>query len=829
MGKAAKDKGSSTDLPPQEKLRSLTKELLASDKYNTAGHALPHEESQRLIHELQVYQIELEMQNEELRQARDQRQKMEALLGKYSDLYELAPVGYFNIDNEGILRAVNLTGAGFLGVERSLLINSRLDSFISDETRPGFRAFLVKVFASEARETCDIVFEREGHPPIYVSVEAIVSASSKECRAVIVDTTERKKITQSLAENEARLRTLVQTIPDLIWLKNEDGVYQLCNTMFERFFGARESDIIGKTDYDFVDRELADFFREYDRKAMAAGKPSSNEEWITFADDGHHALLETIKTPMFDSEGKLVGVLGVARDITERKQSEEKLRKLSLAIEQSPVSVVITDLEGNIEFVNTKFTQITGYSFKDVRGRNPRILKSGMTTPEEYRKLWSTIQTGNVWQGEFHNRKKDGELFIEYATISPIKNNEGVITHFVAIKEDVTERKALEAQLSQAQKMEAIGQLAGGVAHDFNNILTAIIGFGTLLKMNMGTDDPQREYADQILDAADRAANLTKSLLTFSRKQIFNPQPANLNKIIEEAEKFLNRVIGEDIDISANFHQEKLVINADSSQLGQVLMNLATNARDAMPHGGILSIDTESVRMDSEFVMAHGYGTQGDYALITVTDTGMGMDETTRKRLFEPFFTTKEIGKGTGLGLAIVYGIIKQHKGYINVYSEKGIGTTFNIYLPLIEVALDEHGTGVEEITEMGVETILVADDDESVQCLLNKILSQSGYTVIRATDGVDALHKFGENKDIISLVLMDLIMPHMNGKEALEEIRKIRPDIKSIFISGYTADIIVNRGIINEGLEYVTKPMRPSALLKKVREVLDKTSGGSE
>ena len=528
--------------------------------------------------------------------------------------------------------------------------------------------------------------------------------------------------------------------------------------------------------------------------------------------------------PIKNSKGELIAAIETFEDLTGIKKAEEELLKFSIAIEQSPITIVITDIHGDIEFVNPKFTQMTGYSFEEVQGQNPRILKSGTTKPEEYRKLWATIMSGNVWQGELNNRKKDGELFMEYAKISPIKNKNGVITHFLAIKEDITEKKALEAQLFQAQKMEAIGQLAGGVAHDFNNILTVIIGFSSILKMKMAKDDPLKTNTDRIIAAANRAAELIRSLLAFSRKQVINPQPIDINKIIEKAEIFLQRVIGEDITLSTTIYQEELVINADSGQIEQVLMNMVTNARDAMPDGGVLSIETASVHINNDFIKAHGYGTPGVYALISINDSGMGMDETTRKRLFEPFYTTKEMGKGTGLGLSIVYGIIKQHNGFLNVYSEKGIGTIFKIYLPLIEMALDSHINELEEVLEGGVETVLIADDDESIRDLIGQILSQFGYTVITATGGVDALRKFDEYKDSISLLLMDIIMPNMNGKEVLDEIRKIRPDIKSIFISGYTADIINKKGILDAALDFITKPLMPAELLKKVREVLDRT-----
>ena len=529
-----------------------------------------------------------------------------------------------------------------------------------------------------------------------------------------------------------------------------------------------------------------------------------------------------------DEVGTLVDSFASMRDAIQGYQAEllsrqKLLVKLFTAVEQSPVSIIITDARGNIEFVNPKFTQITGYTFEEALGKNPRILKSGETRHEEYKKLWETITAGNVWHGVFHNRKKNGGLFWEAAAISPIQNEQGTITNYLAIKEDITERKKLEEQLRHAQKMEAVGQLAGGIAHDFNNILTAIIGYGNIALVKIPEGDPLRSYLGQMLAAAERAAALTKSLLAFSRKQIINPQPVSVNVIIERVEKLLHRSIGEDIELKTSLTEKDTTVLADSGQIEQILINLAMNARDAMPNGGNLIIETGQAEIDDQYIKSHGYGKCGMYVLISITDSGEGMDEKIRERIFEPFFTTKEVGKGTGLGLSMVYGSIKQHNGFINVYSEPGRGTTFTIYLPLLKAEARPAAVGEPAPPPKGgAETILLAEDDTALRDMAKGVLEESGYTVIEAVDGQDAVEKFNMLKDRIQLLILDVSMPKKNGREELEEAKKTNPGIKALFTSGYPADIIQKKGILEAGINFIIKPHPPQDLLRKVREVLD-------
>lgn len=383
------------------------------------------------------------------------------------------------------------------------------------------------------------------------------------------------------------------------------------------------------------------------------------------------------------------------------------------------------------------------------------------------------------------------------------------------------ERRMAE-QIRQSQKMEAVGQLAGGIAHDFNNLLTAIIGFVTLAQMKMAPEDPSLKFLDQVLSAADRATNLTQGLLAFSRKQINNPAPVDLNSLVGNIKKLLCRLISAEIALNISLCEQRLGVVADAGQIDQVLMNLVTNARDAMSGAGVINISTSQVDICENFIKSRGYGAVGPYALLSVSDTGSGMDDATMAHIFEPFFTTKEVGKGTGLGLAIVYGIVKQHNGYLEIQSAPGAGTIFNVYLPLLNSKLVQTPP-VKVIAGCfaGTETVLVAEDAPEVRKLTMKVLEQSGYHVIEATDGEDAVQKFSEQRDLVDLVIMDVIMPKMNGKEAFSEMSRMKPGMKVLFTSGYNADEVKTRGLTYGKENFLAKPSSPQALLKKVREVL--------
>ncbi|MFA7403943.1 MAG: ATP-binding protein [Pelobacteraceae bacterium] len=523
--------------------------------------------------------------------------------------------------------------------------------------------------------------------------------------------------------------------------------------------------------------------------------------------------------------------------IKDRQTAETAFQDLnyrnSLILDSVGEGICGLDRDGNATFVNPAAAKMLGFTPEELKGSPLHNMlhhrsSDGCGLLPEQCPITLTLREGsyhNIADGIF--RKKDGsDLPVEYVS-TPLRENDAIVGA-VIVFQDITERRqlekekeALQAQLVQSQKMEAIGQLAGGVAHDFNNILTVIMGFGDILKMKLKSDDPLHANVVHILEAANRAAHLTRSLLAFSRKQAMNPKPENLNEIVRGVEKFLRRVIGEDIQLETNFKEEGLLIHADRGQMEQVLMNLATNARDAIGSGGRLIIQTESVELDSHFIKSHGYGRIGTFVLISVTDTGAGMDKETCTKIFEPFFTTKETGRGTGLGLAIVYGIVKQHNGYINVYSEPGHGTTFRIFLPLLTSGEVAEPKAPPPYPEGGTETILLAEDEPTIRGLLASTLRDFGYTVIEAEDGSDALAKFTEHCRDIQLLVFDVIMPKKSGVETYEEIRKLCPEIKILFLTGYTADFIRSKGLVDENQALLMKPIFPVDLVRKIEEML--------
>ena len=531
-----------------------------------------------------------------------------------------------------------------------------------------------------------------------------------------------------------------------------------------------------------------------------------------------------------------VETTGEVKQLADRfNQMLEDLEKVTVskdymdAIIRSMIdTLIVVSPDNRVSMANSATQALLGYEEKELIGEPiEMILGDSMAKGGMLIRALNTKGFINNIVTEYRTKNGMKIPILFSGSILSVQNKKYGI---VCVGKDITDRirsdeekQKLTSVLIQVQKMESIGQLAGGIAHDFNNILAAVMGYCHVMHLKLPLHDPVRKNVDQILAASEKAVSLIQGLLAFSRKQVISPKTIDLNDVIRGAATFLERIIGEHVELTVSPADGRLTIFADRTQMEQVFMNLATNARDAMPSGGRLILQTEQAVLNEQFVRTHGFGAPGDYALLTVSDTGSGIDEQTRKKIFEPFFTTKEVGKGTGLGLSTVYGIVKQNNGYITVYSEIGKGTSFKIYLPLVHpVACNIDVSEAGGLVRGGAETILIAEDNEAVRTLTHSMLSDNGYTVIDAADGEEAVNKFIENTDTIRLLICDVVMPRKNGKEVYDAVKLKKPDIKVIFTSGYPTDLVKKEGILETGLDFISKPSSPTDLLRKVREVLD-------
>ncbi|HME34797.1 MAG TPA: PAS domain S-box protein [Candidatus Sulfotelmatobacter sp.] len=629
---------------------------------------------------------------------------------------------------------------------------------------------------------------------------------------------------RELEKNLALLRGITEGTTDAVFVKDLQGRYLMMNPAGAGFLGRTVEEVIGKDDTELFDPENGREIMERDRRILESGETQNYEEGGTAA--GVPRIYLANKGPFRDASGKVVGLLGICRDITDRKRAEEEMhqsqQKLHIHFEHTPLAVVEWDLEFRVTAWNPSAERIFGYS------RQEAIRQHGsFIVPPQYRqlvdKVWQALisQRGGT-RNTNDNLTKDGRTISCEWYNTPLVDESGRVLGVASLVHDVTERVALEERLRQSQKMEAVGRLAGGVAHDFNNLLTVILGYSQILAEGVPAGSRLADSTAQIKSAADRAAGITRQLLAFSRKTVLSPRVINLNDIMLNLDSLLRRLIGEDIEVLTVPSNDLGSVKADPGQIEQVIMNLALNARDAMPQGGKLTLETSNEQLDESYAERHRPTEPGRYVMLAVSDTGHGMTPETLARIFEPFYTTKEVGKGTGLGLSMVYGIVKQSGGYIWVYSEPDRGTTFKIYLPRVDQLAETTGAERPKSVQRGTETILLVEDDPQLRQLSSSVLAHCGYKVLTANGPEEGLAVCRENHRDIRLLVTDVVMPRMNGRQLAEQILQVSPNIKVLYISGYTSNAIVHYGVLDPGLWFLPKPFTLSALVAKVREVLD-------
>jgi PAS domain S-box-containing protein len=664
--------------------------------------------------------------------------------------------------------------------------------------------------------------------PRWVEIRSVLTSWKGRAATLnyLIDVTERRLAQEALKASEEKYRQIFEGATEGIYQTTPDGRFLNMNPAFAKMFGYTSPEEMITTVTNIGQERYVDPM-DRDRLVQMSSQYNNVEGFETevYRKDGSRFWISINTHAVRDAEGNILHLEGTATDITERRRAEQEIlgerSKLKTLSDNAPFGMALIDSKGRLTYINRKFTEIFGYSLSDVPDGKAWLRKiypeSGYrhTVISAWREDLRDAGPGERRPRVFTATCKDGAQKTIQFIFSILASGECLFTY-----EDITELRQLENQLRQAQKTEAIGTLAGGIAHDFNNILTALMGYAALIQLKMDTSDPLRSYVDEIFVASQKAVDLTRSLLTFSRQQSVTLVPLDMNHTIRAAEKLLRRLLTEDIELCTSLTGDDTIVMADKSQVDQILFNLVTNARDSMPKGGTLTIETAITIMYDTFTKTHGFGEAGKYVEITVSDTGTGMDDVTKEKIFDPFFTTKEIGKGTGLGLATVYGIVKRHSGYITVESTRDQGTTFHVYLPAIERKVDERRDVAVPI-KTGKETVLIAEDNEDVRRVMREALREHGYVIIEATDGQDAVETFKQHQNI-DLIVIDSVMPKKNGREAYEEIRRMDPHVKVLFTSGYTKDVILDKGIEEKEFNFIAKPLLLDKFLEKVREVLD-------
>ena len=638
---------------------------------------------------------------------------------------------------------------------------------------------------------------------------------------------ERTRYVDELRASEARYRRLFEAAKDgILILAADSGRIVDVNPFMTALTGYFRDDFIGKHLWEigpFKDAQASkDSFAE-----LLASDYVRYDDLPLRTSDGRTVEVEFVSN-VYAVNGNKVIQCNI-RDITARRHAEDELRLRDRAIQALSQGIIISDArqpDNPIIYSSPGFTLLTGYQPEEVVGKNCRLLQGKDTDAASVSILREGIRDGRPCLVELLNYRKDGTWFWNSVAISPIRSVDGVLTNFVGVQTNVTARRQLEAQYLQAQKMEAVGRLAGGVAHDFNNLLSVIMSYAEMVAGELKPDDPMRADIEEIRTAGVRATALTRQLLAFSRKQVLEAKVLDVNEVLGGMEKMLQRLLGADIQVTFLSAPELGSVKADPGQVEQIVMNLAVNARDAMPQGGHLTIETANVDLDEDYAAAHDDVQAGAYILLAVSDDGSGMDRATMAQIFEPFFTTKERGKGTGLGLATVFGIVKQSGGHIFVYSEPKIGTTFRVYFPRVDAKPDARAlVRSPDLAQAVGGTILLVEDEDQVRILATTILRRQGYVVLEAPNGGEALLICEQHKANIDLLLTDVVLPHMSGRQLAERLGPMRPAMKVLYMSGYTDDAILQHGIIESGAAFLQKPLTPGSLTRKVREVLRRGS----
>jgi len=644
---------------------------------------------------------------------------------------------------------------------------------------------------------------------------------------VNIDITERKK-----AEESNRFQAhLLDTVEQAVIATDKEGIVVYWNRFAEKLYGWASAEAVGRSIMELTPTEMSSGQAAKIMTQLNEGKSWAGEFTVRNK-TGATFPAHVSNSPVSDANGELIGIVGVSVDITERKRAEAALRQAEIRyrnlVELSPAIVYLAQPSAPYSTIYiSPNVRMFGYEADEWLNRDDMWFS--LLHEEDRSRVLENAEKA-VGQGlgteqEYRIVARGGEVFWVHDKGCFIFDDEGNKTGWQGVILDITENKKLEEQLRQSQKLESVGRMAGGIAHDFNNMLTAINGYSDLTLRRLPSEDPLRGNIEEIKKAGERSAQLTQQLLAFSRRQVLKPKILNLNEVILETSKLLERLIGEDIQLSIVPFSGLGLIEADPGQLTQVIINLAINARDAMPRGGNLAIETSNVWLDKEFAAAHVPTQAGSYVLLTVGDSGVGMSEEVERHIFEPFYTTKETGKGTGLGLSTVYGIVKQSEGYIWVKSEEGAGTTFEIYLPRVDVEADSELSAqikTPEIIEGGKETILLVEDEDIVRNMSRRMLEACGYTVVEAADGLEALALCAAENRKIDLLLTDVVMPQMGGRELAEKLARKYPHIRLLYTSGYTDDAVIRQDIMTEDMNFIQKPFDFDTLAKKIRELLD-------